>query len=185
MTLGLPFFYDVHSFHDTRLTMFLPLFIRYRNEATQNTYFLTPISYRRSSPSDSTTVAFPLVWDFNSPDRRTTIVFPLYAGFRRPTWHGHFIFPSIWYRTGLGPAAGTSRFFFFPLWESAVKRPGDYMWEALLGLFGFEKIGRNRYLKILFFPFELEPIPAAQAAWRGPQPTPRHERARGVNTNIW
>ena len=184
-TLGLPIFYDVHSYHDSRLTMLLPLFIRYRNEMNDNTYFVTPLSYRRSGPDDSTTVAFPLVWDFRGPERRTTFVFPFYAGFRRPTWTGHYIFPSIWYRTGQGPAAGTSRFFFFPFFESEVKRPGDYMWEALLGLFGWERIGRNRYLKLFFYPFELEPIPAGQQAWKGPRPLPRTQRARGVNTSVW
>lgn len=184
-TLALPLFYDVHSYHDSRLTMLLPLFMRYRNEVTETTYTMTPISYRRKSPVDSTTVIFPLVWDFRSAERRTSFVFPLYAGFRRASWEGRYIFPNIWYRTGRGPAAGTSRLLVFPLWESAVKRPGDYMWEALLGLFGWERIGRNRYLKILFFPFELEPIPAAQAAWKGPRPPARTQRARGVNVSVW
>jgi hypothetical protein len=185
MTLGLPLFYDVHSFHDSRLTMFLPLMLRYHNELTENRYFVTPISYFRSSPTDGTSVIFPLVWDFRGPERRTTFVFPFYAGFRRPLWSGHFVFPSIWYRTGLGTAAGTSRFFFFPFFESEVKRPGDYLWEALLGLVGYERIGRNRYLKLLFYPFELSPIPAAQAAWKGPRPLPRTMRARGVNASVW
>src|SRR6185436_5898078 len=101
-------------------------------------------------PTDSSTVVFPLIWDFRGGDRRTTVVFPFYMGFQRTTWEGRYIFPNIWYRTGLGTDAGTSRFWFFPLWESAVKRPGDYMWEALLGLFGWERIGRNRYLKLFF-----------------------------------
>jgi hypothetical protein len=184
-TLGLPIFYDVHSFHDMRFTMFLPLFLRYHNELTESTHTFTPLSYFRSAPNDSTHVVFPLVWDFNSAERRTTFVFPFYAGFRRANWEGRYIFPTIWYRTGLGPDAGTYRFLFVPFWESAVKRPGDYMWEALLGLFGWERIGRNRYLKLFFYPFELSPIPAGQQAWRGPQPTPRHERARGVATSVW
>jgi hypothetical protein len=184
-TLGLPLFYDVHSYHDSRLTMFLPLFLRYRNELTDNRYFVTLISYFRSSPTDGTSIIFPLVWDFRGAERRTTFVFPFYAGFRRPTWQGRYIFPSIWYRTGLGPAAGTSRFLFFPFFESEVKRPGDYLWEALLGLFGYERIGRNRYLKLFFYPFELSPVPAGQAAWKGPRPLPRTMRARGVNTTVW
>jgi hypothetical protein len=185
MTLGLPLFYDIHSYHDKRLTMGLPLFIHYRNEITENTYTVTPISYFRSSPTDGTHVIFPLVWDFNSPERRTTYVFPFYAGFRRPTWQGHYVFPSIWYRTGLGPDTGTWRFMFVPFYEAAVKRPGDYMWEALMGFVGWERIGRNRYLKLFFYPFELAPVPAGQQAWRGPQPMARRERARGVSTGVW
>jgi len=185
-TLGLPLFYDIHSFHERRITMFLPLFVRYANHVTATSYTLAPLFYRRSSPADSTTIVFPLLWDFRSPDRRSTVVFPFYAGFRRQTWQGRYIFPNIWYRTGLGAAAGTSRLFVFPLWESAVKRPGDYLWEALLGLFGWERIGRNRYLKLLFIPFELEPAPATRTAWYGrPRPAARPLPARGVNTGVW
>jgi hypothetical protein len=185
-TLGLPLFYDFHSFHERRLTMFLPLFFHYRSYVTDSSYTFAPLVYRRTSPTDSTTVVFPLVWDFRGGDRATTIVFPLYMGFKRSTWEGRYIFPNIWYRTGLGPDAGTSRFWFFPLWESAVKRPGDYMWEALLGLFGWERIGRNRYLKLFFIPFELSPLPAAStASWYGKPPPKRPQRAVGLNTQTW
>ena len=186
-TLGLPLFYDVHSYHEKRITLFLPFFLRYRNHVTATSYVFAPLFYRRSSPNDSTTVAFPLVWDFRGADRRTTIVVPFYFGFRRPTWHGRFIFPNIWYRTGLGPEAGTSRLWIFPFWESAVKRPGDYMWEVLLGLFGWESIGRNRYMKLFFIPIELDPAPAAKtAAWYGkPPPASKRKSARGLSTQVW
>ena len=114
------------------------------------------------------------------------MLFPLYVGVRRPTYIARFIFPTIYWRTGLRPEAGTSRLFLFPLWESAVKRPGDYMWEVVLGLFGYERIGRNRYLKLLFFPFELEPAPAAQTAWYGkPVNRNRHVRRYGLDTRAW
>ena len=96
-----------------------------------------------------------------------------------------YVFPIFYHRTGLGPEAGTSRLFVFPLWESAVKRPGDYMWEVLLGLFGWERIGRNRYLKVLFIPFEMEPAPAAQTSWYGRPPPRRHERRYGLDTRTW
>jgi hypothetical protein len=186
-TLGLPLFYDFNSFDESRLTMFLPLFVRYRNQVTDTSIAVAPLFYRRSSPTDSTTVAFPLVWDFRGGDRRSTVVFPFYAGFRRANWEGRYIFPNIWYRTGLGPEAGTSRLLIFPFWESAVKRPGDYLWEAFLGLFGWERIGRNRYLKLLFIPFELSPAPAAvTAAWHGKIPPPsRRQRARTLSTQAW
>jgi hypothetical protein len=185
-TLGLPLFYDFHSYHERRITMFLPLFFRYRNHVANTSYTFAPLVYRRTGPDDSTTVAFPLVWDFRGGDRRTTVVFPFYAGFRRPNWEGRYIFPNIWYRTGLGADEGTSRFWIFPLWESAVKRPGDYMWEALLGLFGWERIGRNRYLKLFFIPFELTPAPAAtRAAWYGKPPPLRNQRARSLSTQTW
>jgi hypothetical protein len=185
-TLGLPLFYDFNSFHDRRLTMLLPLFVRYRNQVTDTSISVAPFFYRRTGPTDSTTVAFPLVWDFRGGDRRSTLVFPFYAGFRRPNWEGRYIFPNIWYSTGRGPDGGTSRLLILPFWESRVKRPGDYLWEALLGLFGWERIGRNRYLKILFIPFELSPAPAASTAWYGkPPPLSRRDRWRGLSTQTW
>ncbi len=187
-TLGLPFLFDVHRFHQSRLTLVVPLLFRYWTAEDQTAYNVAPLLlfYRRSSPQDSTTVAFPLFWDFKGPDRRTTLLVPFFVGVRRPTYVARYVFPNIYYRSGLGTEAGTSRLFIFPIWESAVKRPGDYMWEALLGLFGFERIGRNRYLKLLFIPFQLEPAPAAQTSWYGkPPPRRRFERRYGLDTRTW
>ena len=186
LTMGLPLYYDVHAYHQSRVTTFLPLFLHYRNEVSDQTYTMVPLFYRRSGPNDSSTVAFPLYWRFWSQERSTTVVFPFYFGVRRPTWEGTFIFPSIWWSRGLGSEAGTSHFWFVPFWESQVKRPGDYMWEALLGVLGWERIGRNRYLKVLFIPFELEPVSAAKTAWYGRTPKRAAERsARGLNTQTW
>ena len=185
-TLGLPLYYDLHAYHESRLTMFLPLFLRYRNEVSDQTYTMAPLFYRRSSATDASTIAFPLYWRFWSEERSTTVLFPFYFGVRRPTWEGTFIFPSIWLSKGFGPEAGTSHFWFVPFWESQVKRPGDYMWEALLGVLGWERIGRNRYLKVLFIPFELEPVSAAQTAWYGRTPKrASSRRARGLSTQAW
>jgi hypothetical protein len=185
-TLGLPLYYDLHAYHESRLTMFLPLFLRYRNEVSGQSYTMAPLFYRRSGPTDASTIAFPLYWRFWSEERSTTVFFPFYFGVRRPTWEGTFIFPSIWVSKGLGPEAGTSHFWFVPFWESQVKRPGDHMWEVLLGVLGWERIGRNRYLKVLFIPFELEPVSAAQTAWYGRTPKRSADRrARGLNTQVW
>jgi hypothetical protein len=185
--LVLPLFYDVHNYHQNRLTILVPLFLRYWRASDQNAYTLAPLFFRRSGPSDSTTVLFPLLWDFKGKDSRSTVFFPLFARFRRPTYVSTFVLPTIYYRSGIGPAEGTNRLVIFPLWESGAKRRGDTMWEVLLGLFGYERIGRNRYLKLLFFPFSLEPAPAAQTAWysrpRGPV---RDERRRyGTDTRAW
>jgi hypothetical protein len=83
--------------------MFLPLFMRYRNEVSGQSYSLAPLFYRRSGPTDSSTIAFPLYWRFWSEERSTTVVFPFYFGFRRPTWQGSFIFPSIWVSRAWAP----------------------------------------------------------------------------------
>ena len=185
-TMALPLYYDFHSYHESRLTMFLPLFLRYRNEVSGQSYTMAPLFYRRSGPTDASTIAFPLYWRFWSEERSTTVLFPFYFGVRRPTWEGTFIFPSIWISKGLGPEAGTSHFWFVPFWESQVKRPGDHMWEVLLGVLGWERIGRNRYLKVLFIPFELEPVSAAQTAWYGRTPKRAADRhARGLSTQAW
>ncbi len=185
-TLALPFFYDIDSLHESRTTILLPLLLRHHRQADDTTYWVAPLFYRRSAASDRSTVLFPLLWDFRGKDRSTTLVLPFYVGVNRPTWSAKFIFPNIYYRSGTGPDAGTSRLWVFPLWESAVKRHGDYMWEVLLGLAGWERIGRNRFLKLLFIPFELAPAPAAQTAWYGkPQPASRHKRAQSLSTQVW
>ncbi len=185
--LLLPLFYDVHSYHESRFTMLAPVFLRYWRASDDTTYSVAPLFYRRANPSDSTTVAFPLFWDFKGAERRTTILFPLFASFRRPTYVSRYIFPNIYYRKGHGTAEGTSRLLIIPIWESAAKRRGDAMWEVLLGLFGYERIGRNRYVKLFFIPFELEPAPAAQTAWysRTPPPRTRGPRRYGLDAKTW
>jgi hypothetical protein len=185
-TFGLPLVYDFHAYHQSRFTMVLPLFFRYRNETTDQSTTLAPLFFRYSSPEDSTTIAFPLLWRFWSPERSTTVLFPFYVGVRRPTYQASYVFPNIYYRKGLGAEAGTSHLFVFPIWESEIKRPGDYMWEALLGLVGWERIGRNRFLKLLFIPFELEAAPAAKTAFYGKPPARKRERmARGLDIRSW
>jgi len=185
-TVGLPLVYDFHSYHQSRLTMALPLFLRYRNDSSQQTYTVAPLFYRRSSPTDSTTIGLPLLWRFWSEERSTTVVFPFYVGVKRSTFDASYVFPNIYYRKGLGAEAGTSHLFVFPFWESQIKRPGDYMWEALLGMVGWERIGRNRFLKLLFIPFELEAAPAAKTAWYGKPPArSREHMARSIDIKSW
>jgi hypothetical protein len=185
-TFGLPLVFDFHAYHQSRFTMVLPLYFRYRNETADQATTIAPLFFRYSSPTDATTIAFPLFWRFWSPDRATTVLFPIYFNVRRPTADSTYIFPNIYYRKGLASEAGTSHLFVFPFWESQIKRPGDYMWEALLGLVGWERIGRNRFLKLLFIPFQLEAAPAAKTAWYGKPPTRTRERvARGLDIQAW
>jgi hypothetical protein len=73
-----------------------------------------------------------------------------------------------------------------PLYRSAVYRPGDYMWEVLGGLFGQERIGRKRFLKVVFLRFETEAPSAAQTSWYSkPVHTPRRAAPRGLATSAW
>lgn len=185
-TVLFPLFFDHNSYHDTRTTALFPLFVRHYRDTDQTAYTLGPLFYRRSSPTESSTVLFPLYWDYASPGHRTQFLFPLFANIERSTWKGTYVFPNVWYRTGKGSSAGTSRLIVFPLWESEVKRPGDYMWEALLGLVGYERAGRNRFLKVLFIPFEMQAVPRTQtASWYGRPPKQKPSRAYGFSGHIW
>jgi hypothetical protein len=188
-TVVAPLFYDVHDYHLSRTTVALPLFIRHANEVEHSVTWVAPLYYRRSAPESSTTVAFPLVWDFKDANDRTTLVLPFVARWRRADHVSTWVFPTIYHRTGLtagGAPDGTWRTIVAPFYDAAVKRPGDFSWDVLGGLFGHERIGRNRYLKLLFMRFEQEPAPRAQTAWYSqPARTPRREAARGLSMNTW
>ncbi|MDB4980103.1 MAG: hypothetical protein JWM82_855 [Myxococcales bacterium] len=188
-TLGLPLYYDFHDYTLSRTTVFLPLLLRHANEVEQSVTWLAPLFYRHSTPTSSTTVAFPLVWDFQRGTDRTTLVLPLFATWHRADHDATWVFPTIYRRTGLAPNGapdGTWHTVVAPFYAAAVKRPGDYMWEVLGGLFGHESVGRNRYLKRFFMRFEQEPAPRAQTAWYSqPARTPRRQPVRGLSMNTW
>jgi hypothetical protein len=184
-TFGFPLYYDLHEYHLSRTTVFLPFFVRYHRDADQQSWTVAPLFYRHSTPTDSTTVAFPLVWDFKHPDSRTTLVLPFVAHWRRPGYASTWVFPSYYYREGLaadGTPDGTYRRFVLPFYDSGVKRPGDFMWEILGGLVGQERIGHHRYLRLFYMTFETGPAPRAQTAWYS-QPLRPSRRAvsRGLN----
>jgi hypothetical protein len=180
--LLLPLFYQFDRPGVASTTILLPFYARHRNEVDDTTTTLLPLFYRRVNRQDTTTVGFPLYWSFQSPERGTSMLLPFYVHLRRPAWRATYVFPTVYYRTGQGPAAGTSELHVFPFWEHATRRPGDTFWQALLGVLGYERIGRNRYLKLLFIPFELTPAPAAQADWYG---RGARQTARGLDPNVW
>jgi hypothetical protein len=187
-TLALPLYYDFNDFHESRTTVLVPLFLRHHRESDDTTFWLAPLFYRRSNPTESTTVAFPLYWDFKTGTSRTTMFIPLFAHWRRPTYAATWVFPTYYYREGLGPNGpdGTYRRIIVPLFESAVKRRGDYMWEVLGGLFGHERVGRNRYLKIFFLTFESKAPARTQTSWYSqPQRPSRREPIRSLSANAW
>jgi hypothetical protein len=168
--LGLPLFYDFNDYQVSRTTVFLPLF------------------YRHATPTNITTIGFPLLWDFKRGDNRTTIVFPFYYRWRRPDRVGTLVFPFYLKHEGLassGSPDGTYRRFVgfvLPVYDSGVKRPGDFMWQILGGLVGQERIGANRYLRLLYMRFETGPAPRAQTAWYSQPVRPaRRTATRGLN----
>ena len=136
----------------------------------------------------SSTVAFPLYWDFKTGNNRTTLLVPFFAHWRRPTYTGTWIFPTYYYREGLGPNGpdGTYRRIIAPFFESEVRRRGDYRWEVLGGLFGHERVGRHRYLKVFFMTFESQAPARAQTSWYSqPARAPRREPFRSLSANTW
>jgi hypothetical protein len=188
-TLALPLYWDFHDFDISRTTILFPVFYRSANEIAGTSFTLAPLFYRRTSPTGSTTVGFPLYWDFKGQDTRTTLLVPFYAHWRRPDHESTWVFPTIYHRRGLtasGQPDGTWYTLVAPFYAAGVKRPGDYMWEVLGGLFGHETVGRNRYLKLFFFRIEQEPAPRAQTAWYSqPARTSRRTPSRGLSLNTW
>jgi hypothetical protein len=189
MTMAIPLYFDFHDFDLSRTTVLLPVFYRHANEVAGTATSFAPLFYRHSSPEGSTTVGFPLYWDFQGKGTRTTLVLPVYAHWRRPDHASTWVFPTIYHRTGLTPSGqpdGTWYTLVAPFYDAEVKRPGDFDWEVLGGLFGHETVGRNRYLKLFFMRFEQEPAPRAQTAWYSqPARTPRRQPARGLSMNTW
>ncbi len=190
-TLALPLVFDFHTFHESRTTVVFPFMVRHRRHQEDSTSLvagpLLPLIWRFSSPGRATTVGFPLYWDFVRGSDRTTVIFPFWWHYRRPTSDSKWVL-LFNYKKGLGPDAGTYRYQLFPFFQVAAKRPGDFLWEFLTGLFGYERIGRNRYAKVFFFSIPLEPAPAAATSWYS---APRRSSRRvptvtGIDTNtVW
>jgi hypothetical protein len=165
--------------------------VRHENEIEQETHWVAPLLlfYRHSTPTDATTVWFPLVWDFKRGPDRTTVVFPFYFRSQSVDHVGTYIFPIYYHSEGLasdGRPDGTYRRYLFPFYDSGVKRPGDFMWEVLGGLFGHERVGRHNYLRLFYFTIETEPTPASQAAMAIQPPQPRRKAVpRGLHVAGW
>ncbi len=179
--VGLPLYYDVHAYHLSRTTLLLPLFGRFDDEVAHDTTTIIPplLFYRHSTPTDVSMVAFPLVWDFKRGPDRTTVVFPFYVRRQSADHVGTWVFPNYYHSEGLtadGRSDGTYRRYLFPFYDSGVKRPGDFMWEVLGGLFGHERVGHHNFLRLFYFTIETEPTAAAKAAY-AVQPAPPRRKA--------
>jgi hypothetical protein len=187
--LGLPLYFDVHEYHLSRTTLFLPLLFRHENEVEYDTTWVAPLFYRHSTPTDISMVAFPLVWDFKRDQERTTVVFPFFARWRRADHVGTYVFPNYYYREGLaanGASDGTYRRFVVPFYDSGVKRAGDFMWEVFGGLFGHERIGTHNFLRLFYLTFETSQSTRAQTAWYSqPVSQPRKAVRRGLSVAGW
>lgn len=153
------------------------LWLRFRPRGTDAVLF--PVVWHFAGARRGTTIGFPLYWDFRRGARRYTTLFPLYWDFHYPHRHYTLLLPLLyrydgpthrkywvlntWYTRN--KRNNTYSLFVFPLFYSQRKRPGDIKVEVLLGLFGYERIGRNRLMTLFFYTFPLKP-----AASSGPRP---------------
>jgi hypothetical protein len=177
-TVVFPLFWDFNDRYATRTTLALPLFIRHRNHTARTTSWVLPpgiwvrtkpeafdavvfpVLWHFGSARSSSTVGFPLYWDFKSQNGRTTLLIPLLLHLDRPAHRTHVVLNTYYRRDKKTP---TWRFIFLPLVDVNRERPKDIQVDILGGLFGYERVGRNRLLKIFFYSFPISPAKSATA----------------------
>ncbi|MCC6749625.1 MAG: hypothetical protein IT371_18310 [Deltaproteobacteria bacterium] len=194
-TVVFPFIWDVHDRHQARTTVVFPFVMRRRDHEERSTAYLTPpgiwvkshregtdavvfpIFWHFGGKERSSTVGFPLYWDFKRPGHRTTIAAPFFWRFDRPSTRTYVVLNSYYKRD---KEKDTYTFHLIPFFHVERKRPGDVHWEVLTGLFGYERIGRRRFVTVFFFfNIELSPLPAPAPA-AAPPPPPRRSVARST-----
>lgn len=164
---AVPLFYHHYNARLREHSVVVPPGLYVRHGPRRTNVALLPLFWHSSRPGRSTTVAFPLYWDFKRGNRRRTVLFPLV--WRFASGHKvHTVVLNTYY--GRDCEKGTYRLLILPLLEVARKRPGDIKVGFLGGLLGYERIGRNRYLKLFFARIRLKPLPA--------QPGPGRRRLR-------
>ncbi len=202
----LPLFYDRLDRDEARTTALFPLFYRRRVfHKKETTWLFPPALYIRKAPAETDVVLFPLLWHFGRQNRSTSVGFPLYWDFKRPGKRATVLFPLFWrFEKGskvkmlvlntwvsYDRSDKTYQVVFFPLVEVARKRPGDFKLSFLGGLFAYERIGRNRYIRLFFIPIELAPTPAGTTTSSGapsgttPGGPSRPSRPSTLNTSFY
>lgn len=169
---AVPLFYHRYNARLREHSVVVPPGIYVRHGPRRTNVALLPLFWHESTPGRSTTVAFPLYWDFKRGHRRRTVFFPLV--WRFASQHKtHTVVLNTYY--GRDKKKGTYRLLILPLLEVARKRPGDIKVGFLGGLVGYERIGRNRYLKLFFARIRLKPLPAQTGPGSDPSRRPlRH-----------
>ena len=114
-----------------------------------------PLVWHFGGKEKSTTVIAPLLFvDLKRPQKRTTVLFPLYWRFDRAGHRTYFVVNTYYSHS---KRDDTFNFWFIPLLQVQRRRPGDFKWDFLAGVAGYERVGKNRQIKILFIPIDLEP----------------------------
>jgi hypothetical protein len=190
-----PFWWDSHDYYKSRTTAVFPLFYRKREYPKDKTTWLFPPGvWVETSPKETSVVVFPLVWHFSkkkeAATKSSTVVFPLYWDFKRTNRRTTIVFPFVWYFDRPNTKTlvvlntyyrkdkrdGTYRLFCIPFFDFGAPRPGDFRLSILGGMFGYERVGRNRYLKMFFFPIELSPLPRKKGRKGGQKAPARKSR---------
>jgi hypothetical protein len=185
-TVIFPALWDFHHRGVARSTVVFPLYWRHRDEQRQRTSHLLPLVWFRHRQDGShgqrvtDAVVFPLFWRFGGPHRRSTVAFPLLWSFRKRDRSATVLFPLYWdFKRGHQRVMvalntlyvrykrpGTYDFHFLPILRVQRKRPEDLKISFIAGLFGYERIGRNRFLKLLLIPIRLKPSARARRSHR-------------------
>ena len=197
-TVVFPFYWDFNSRYASRTSIFFPALLYHRDHAARSTSVFTPPGvWVRKRPGATDAVVFPLFWHFGGDKRSTTLGLPLYWDFKRGARRCTVLFPLFWRfdsaaeRTTIvantylyqDKKKGTYNFLFIPLFQVQRKRPQDLKVEVLGGIWGYERVGRNRLMTIFFYTFPLEPdegiAPATQPAppGKGGAKAPRPPRS--------
>ncbi len=133
----------------------------------------------RSRPEATDAVVFPLVWHFGGAKRSSTVVFPLYWRFDRPNTRTYVV-ANTYYRRN--KRNNTYDFWFLPLFRVQRPRPGDFNFEFLFGLVGYQRVGRNRILRLLYFPIELDPAPGQPSSGAVKLPSHKAPAVQGATS---
>jgi hypothetical protein len=186
---GLPLFFDVHSYGESRTTGILPLFVRNRSWVNDSVSYTFPplllFARKRVGGPDpgtdvvwfpliwryggknSTTVVFPLFFDVKRGESRTTVGFPVFAYWKRPDAK-RLIMLNMYYRRGINHEEGSWHCYIIPLVDFGRPRKQDIEWNVLLGLFGYSRQGVNRTLKLFWlWDVKLEPVHNQNLSWFG------------------
>jgi hypothetical protein len=171
-TVVFPLVWDFGD-RSTRTTVVFPLLARHEDHARRTVAYLTPPGiWIKPLAHGTDAVVFPLLWHFSGHERRTTALFPLYWDVQRGNSRTTLVAPPIFWRFdrpdsrtivvlntyySRSKRERTYDLNVIPLVRVQRKRPTDIKFELLAGLFGYERVGLNRYLKLLLIPIELAP----------------------------
>jgi hypothetical protein len=190
--VGVPLFFDVHRYGESRTSGLLPFFVRNRSNATKTTWWAFPplLAYYRDRKSgedpgrdavvfplvwhfggkNQTTVVAPLVWDFTRGTSRTTVVIPFGAHWKRSD-SDHTLALNMYYKRGRGPLEGAWYVNVFPFCSFGRPRKQDLEWSLFEGLIGYSRQGRNRTLRLFFLlDIPLQPASSSSLTWFGSTP---------------